>query len=196
MGVEAGTSPHNVWDTRWMDGEPISTFSTWDYVVFGSILLISSLIGVYHAVAGGGQQTTTDFLIAGRSMSALPVALSVLASFFSASTLLGTPAEIYLRGTMYWMSVFGAIIAPFIGAFVFGPFFYKLKVVSVFEVMYLSTFVKDNSYFFKQNSCIEFAWTGMWSRGQCSLPMIHLRIYRKWNLCRYNRVSCYLWNIR
>jgi len=35
---------------------------------------------------------------------------------------------------MYWLSVWGAILAPLVGAYVFGPFFFKLKVVSVFEV--------------------------------------------------------------
>ena len=115
-----------------MSGDEVATFSVWDYVVFGAMLLVSSAIGVYHAIRG--QKTTSDFLMAGKSMGAIPLALSVLASFFSASTLLGTPAEIYLRGTMYWISIFGAMLAPLVGALVFGPFFYKLKVVSVFEV--------------------------------------------------------------
>ena len=72
--------------------------------------------------------------MANRSLSAFPVALSVLASFFSASTLLGTPAEIYLRGTQYWMSVWGAMIAPMLGAHLFGPMFHRMGVVSVFDV--------------------------------------------------------------
>ena len=68
-------------------------------------------------------------------MSALPVALSMLASFFSASTLLGVPVEVYYRGTQYWMSSFGAMAAPLAGVFLFGPMFHKLGVVSVYEVM-------------------------------------------------------------
>ena len=64
-------------------------FQTWDYVVFAVVLGISALIGVYYALAGGKQKSQKEYLMANRSMSALPVALSVLASFFSASTLLG-----------------------------------------------------------------------------------------------------------
>ncbi|KAI0214332.1 Sodium-dependent multivitamin transporter [Lamellibrachia satsuma] len=112
-----------------------TTFSVWDYVVFSLVLVISVAIGFYHALVGGKQQTTAEFLVADRSLSALPVALSVLASFFSASTLLGTPAEIYLRGTQYWMSVWGAMIAPLVGAFIFGPFLHRLKLVSVFQYL-------------------------------------------------------------
>jgi len=71
-------------------------------------------------------------------MGALPVALSVFASFFSASTMLGTPAEVYMQGSMYWMAVWGAVFAPLVGAFLFGPFFHRLKIVSVFEVIQIS----------------------------------------------------------
>ena len=60
--------------------------------------------------------------------------MSVLASFFSASTLLGTPAEVYQYGAMYWVSVLGACLAPVTGALLFGPMFFTLRVVSVFQV--------------------------------------------------------------
>lgn len=111
-------------------------FQLADYIIFGVMLLISVGIGVFYACAGGKQQTNREFLMADRSMRSLPVALSVLASFFSASTLLGTPAEVYVYGIQYWISVFGAILAPLTGAFLFGPMFFKLKLVSVYEVSF------------------------------------------------------------
>ncbi|XP_041373436.1 sodium-coupled monocarboxylate transporter 1-like [Gigantopelta aegis] len=110
-------------------------FAIADYVVFGLMLAISAGIGIFHAITGGRQKSTQEFLMANRSMNFLPVALSVLASFFSASTLLGTPAEIYQFGTMYWISVFSAVMAPITGAFLFGPMFFRLKVLSVFEYL-------------------------------------------------------------
>ena len=39
-----------------------------------------------------------------RSMSTLPMTLSLVASFMSAITLLGVPAEIYTAGTQFAMS--------------------------------------------------------------------------------------------
>lgn len=117
-----------------MTTSDLHNFHAADYAVFGGMLLVSMGIGIYHACAGGKQKSTKEFLMANQSMRSLPVALSVLASFFSASTLLGTPAEIYEYGTQYWISVFGAMLAPVTGALLFGPMFFKLKVVSVFQV--------------------------------------------------------------
>ena len=45
-----------------------------------------------------GQKNTEEFLMASRSMSTLPMTLSLIASFMSAITLLGTPAEMYVSG--------------------------------------------------------------------------------------------------
>ena len=126
-----------------MTTSDLHNFHAADYAVFGGMLLVSMGIGIYHACAGGKQKSTKDFLMANQSMRSLPVALSVLASFFSASTLLGTPAEVYEYGTQYWISVFGAMLAPVTGALLFGPMFFKLKVVSVFQVSFI-TFCKRN----------------------------------------------------
>lgn len=115
----------------------VGTFSVADYIVFTATLLISAAIGVFYAIRGGGQNSTSQFLMADRSMRYLPISLSVLASFFSASTLLGTPAEIYQFGTMYWISVVGAVFAPLMGALLFGPMFFNIKVVSVFQYLEL-----------------------------------------------------------
>lgn len=114
-----------------------STFSPWDYLVFSIILAVSAGIGLFYAFTGGKQKTTQEYLLADKSMSAIPVAMSLFASFFSASTLLGTPAEVYSQGTMYWMCVWGAVVTPFVGASLFGPFLHRLKILSVFEVRYI-----------------------------------------------------------
>ncbi|BFZ25471.1 hypothetical protein BsWGS_28510 [Bradybaena similaris] len=114
-----------------------SSFSAADYVVFSATLLVSAAIGVFYACKEGGQNSTSKFLMAGKDMGCLPLALSVLSSFFSASTLLGTPAEIYQFGTMYWICTFGAVLAPLTGALLFGPMFFKLRVVSVFQYLQL-----------------------------------------------------------
>ena len=53
-------------------------------------------IGVIFCIRG--QKNTEEFLMASRSMGTLPMTLSLVASFMSAITLLGTPAEMYVSG--------------------------------------------------------------------------------------------------
>jgi len=110
-------------------------FSALDYVVFAIVLAIASVIGLFYGCTGNKQSSTSEFLLAGRSMSVLPVALSLLASFMSAILLLGTPAEIVVYGTQYWMICICYCFVIPIAAYVFLPVFYRLQVTSVFEVM-------------------------------------------------------------
>ncbi|NWI49635.1 SC5A8 protein, partial [Calyptomena viridis] len=112
-------------------------FAVWDYVVFGAMLLISAIIGVYYAFVGGGQKTSEDFLTAGRSMSALPVALSLTASFMSAVTVLGTPAEIYRYGAVFCIFAITYGLVVLCSAEIFLPVFYKLGITSTYEYLEL-----------------------------------------------------------
>jgi len=111
------------------------TFTAWDYVVFAILLVLSSGIGLYFAfVSRKKVATTDDYLMAGRSMGVWPVALSLLASFMSAITLLGTPAEIAIFGTQYWLIGIAYCMVIPITNYVFLPVFYRLNLTSVFEV--------------------------------------------------------------
>lgn len=67
-------------------------------------------------------------------MPIFPVAVSLMASFMSAITLLGTPAEIYLYGTQFVIINFSYYISLPPILFIFLPVFYELRVTSVFEV--------------------------------------------------------------
>ncbi|NXH41996.1 SC5A8 protein, partial [Dicaeum eximium] len=112
-------------------------FTVWDYVVFAAMLLISAIIGIYYAFVGGGQKTSKDFLMAGRSMSALPVALSLTASFMSAVTVLGTPAEIYRYGAVFCIFAITYGLVVLCSAEIFLPVFYKLGITSTYEYLEL-----------------------------------------------------------
>ncbi|NXN27960.1 SC5A8 protein, partial [Nycticryphes semicollaris] len=112
-------------------------FTVWDYVVFAAMLLISAIIGIYYAFAGGGQKTSRDFLMGGRSMSALPVALSLTASFMSAVTVLGTPAEIYRYGAIFCIFAITYALVVLCSAEIFLPVFYKLGITSTYEYLEL-----------------------------------------------------------
>lgn len=64
-------------------------FSPVDYVVF-SIMLVGSIgIGVYSAIKSRGRESTQDFLLGGRDMPPIPVAISLLGGIFSAISILG-----------------------------------------------------------------------------------------------------------
>ncbi|GCB79428.1 hypothetical protein scyTo_0020780 [Scyliorhinus torazame] len=63
-------------------------FQVWDYVVFVFLLLVSAAIGLFFAFKRGrtGQETTEEFLVGNRQISAYPIALSLASSFLSAIT--------------------------------------------------------------------------------------------------------------
>ncbi|KAM9388152.1 LOW QUALITY PROTEIN: sodium-coupled monocarboxylate transporter 1 [Phaethornis superciliosus] len=112
-------------------------FSAWDYVVFAAMLAVSATIGVYYAFVKRGQETSKEFLIGGRSMTAVPVAISLSASFMSAVTVLGTPAEIYRHGAMFCIFAIAYTVAVLGSSEIFLPVFYKLGITSTYEYLEL-----------------------------------------------------------
>ena len=114
-------------------------FTTWDWVIFGAMLGISALIGVYYAFKSHynkAADSTGEFLMGSRKLPLLPVSISILVSFMSAITILGAPAEMYTAGTLYFLYTIGLILACILSATVFVPLFYPLKLTSSFEVRF------------------------------------------------------------
>ncbi|CAG0879583.1 unnamed protein product [Cyprideis torosa] len=110
-----------------------SLFSWVDYVAFSVLLAVSAVIGIWYGVFK--RQDTSEFLMAGRSMSTFPMAMSLIASFMSAITLLGTPAEMYQYGTIYWMIGFSYIPVMLVAMYWYMPVFYHLGVTSAYEYL-------------------------------------------------------------
>ena len=109
-------------------------FGAVDFTVFAVMLLLSAIIGIYHAFTGGRQRTTKEFLFANRGMMGIPVALSLLASFMSAITILGVPSEMYIYGTQYWLIIASYVILFPAVALVFVPVFRAVEISSSYEV--------------------------------------------------------------
>lgn len=130
-----------------------------DYLVFGSMLVFSAGVGVYfgyfnkskskrstvgerHDDEAYTEKKTTDFgsksmleyLLGSRKLKSFPVAMSLVASYISGVTVLGTPAEIYNFGTQYWLIIFPIFLMGFIVSYVYLPVFCSLKVGSSYEV--------------------------------------------------------------
>uniref|UniRef100_A0A671TWP4 Sodium-dependent multivitamin transporter n=1 Tax=Sparus aurata TaxID=8175 RepID=A0A671TWP4_SPAAU len=112
-------------------------FTTVDYIIFALLLVASAGIGLFYAFSGGRQQKTSEFLMADRSMSCLPVSLSLLATFQSAVAILGAPSEVYTFGTQYWFLGCSYFLGLLIPAHVFIPVFYRLRLSSAYEYLEL-----------------------------------------------------------
>ncbi|KAM6236026.1 sodium/iodide cotransporter [Porphyrio hochstetteri] len=111
------------------------SFSPWDYGVFGLMLLVSTGIGLFHGLAKGGQKTSEEFFTGGRRMSALPVGLSLSASFMSAVQVLGVPAESYRYGAKFLWMCLGQLLNTLLTAQLFLPVFYRLGLTSTYEYL-------------------------------------------------------------
>ncbi|OXU24478.1 hypothetical protein TSAR_014030 [Trichomalopsis sarcophagae] len=105
-----------------------------DYTLFGGLLGMSLLIGVYFGFFSK-QDSTSEYLFGGRTMNYIPVAISILASFLSGITFLGIPTEVYLHGSQYFASVFSALFICLISTYIILPTFYRLRVSSTFEYL-------------------------------------------------------------
>ena len=105
-----------------------------DYVLFGGLLVLSLAIGVFQGFTGGKQKTTNEFLLANRSMSVVPVAISMFMSHFSAVLVLGNVAEVYTHGARILFIAVGAVLSSLFSAHLFVPVLFPLKLTSKFMV--------------------------------------------------------------
>jgi sodium-coupled monocarboxylate transporter 8/12 len=101
-----------------------------DYTVFIGMLLISSAIGVFYACKG--QHSAEDILVGGKGMGVIPVAASIMATFMSATGLLGVPAEQFLYGTQLILSNMLIVmpIMTWLSSWLIVPVFYNLGTCS------------------------------------------------------------------
>nr|CAD7424583.1 unnamed protein product [Timema monikensis] len=118
-------------DTEYNDG----AFGTWDYVVLSLMLIISASIGVYYRFTGGKQKTTQEYLHGDKDLSVIPVAVSLMASFMSAITILGVSTENYTFGTQFIVINFGYGIATPFAAYCFLPVFFKMQATSAYQYL-------------------------------------------------------------
>ncbi|XP_016002914.2 sodium-coupled monocarboxylate transporter 2 [Rousettus aegyptiacus] len=115
----------------------VKNFSVWDYVVFAGLFIISSGIGVFFAIKERKKATSMEFLVGGRQMSCGPVALSLTASFLSAVTVLGTPAEAYRFGASFLIILLSYTFVIILTAELLLPVFYRSGITSTYEYLQL-----------------------------------------------------------
>ncbi|CAL1301296.1 unnamed protein product [Larinioides sclopetarius] len=105
-----------------------------DYILFILMLLVSAGIGLYFKFSGGKQSSTNEFLLAGKNMSILPVAFSIMASYLSAIAVLGVPAEVYMFGIHILYFYVSYPIGVVIASYVCLPVFFKSGGCTAYEV--------------------------------------------------------------
>ena len=114
-----------------------------------NIMIVSTwwlILGLYHALRGGRQRTTGEYIHGNRQMGLIPIMLSLMVTHISTMTLLGYPAEIYAYGGQYWVGTWGVILGVLLACGIFVPVFYPLQITSVNEVgetLYPSFGIKD-----------------------------------------------------
>ena len=115
------------------------------------MLTCSALIGIYFWRKD--QSSPEDTLLGGRSLGIYPVTasligrlkvkncfsleniISLLASFLSALTMLGMPAEIYTQGTQLLAVLFFIPIISFVTGEVYMPLFHNLQLDSSYQYL-------------------------------------------------------------
>jgi len=110
-----------------------------DYLVFGTMLAISAVIGLFFMYRDRKQKKSDDvdnYLLAGRMISSpFPPAMSLTASFMSALTVLGTPLEFYMYGSMFaWCGLAFFLVAMMVAHF-FLPVIYNLRISTSYEYL-------------------------------------------------------------
>ncbi|XP_051888658.1 LOW QUALITY PROTEIN: sodium-coupled monocarboxylate transporter 1-like [Pristis pectinata] len=112
-------------------------FQVWDYVVFAAMVLVSAAIGFFCAFkdSRSGQESTEEFLVGSRQISAYPIALSLASSFLSAITVIGNPTEVYSFGMMFLMFGFTWFITMTATSLIYIPLFYRLNIISTYEYL-------------------------------------------------------------
>ncbi|XP_033222969.1 sodium-coupled monocarboxylate transporter 1-like [Belonocnema kinseyi] len=114
--------------------ESMQNFGAADYTVFTAMLLGCGAIGIYFGFVNKSIGED-EYLVGGRNMKTFPVSLSLIASFISGISLLGTPTEVYVHGTGYLCIGFGVILVGFVMSNVYLPVFHELKLTSTYEYL-------------------------------------------------------------
>uniref|UniRef100_A0A3B3W2D2 Solute carrier family 5 member 5 n=1 Tax=Poecilia latipinna TaxID=48699 RepID=A0A3B3W2D2_9TELE len=106
-------------------------FALADYAVFAAMLSVSMAIGLFQALKKQRRDATAEaFFTGGRSMPAVPVGLSLCASFMSAVQVLGVPSEGFRYGFKFLYMCLGQSINSLLTAYLFLPVFFRLGITS------------------------------------------------------------------
>ncbi|XP_030006512.1 sodium-coupled monocarboxylate transporter 1-like [Sphaeramia orbicularis] len=108
-----------------------------DYVVLSLTLVVSVGIGVFHGWVSRKKESSRDFLTGGQKMTAIPMSLSLTATFMSSITVLSQPAEVYCFGAIIALFGIAYTVSTVLTSEIFLPVFYRLNITSTYEYLEL-----------------------------------------------------------
>lgn len=109
---------------------PFAMMTNFDYIIVVVYILGITALGAQFM---RGQQSTQDYFVAGKSLGWLPVGISVMATNFSASSLIGTPGYVVAYDTLMLIRSLSFFIAIPMSVWLFLRFYSQLNVTSVYE---------------------------------------------------------------
>lgn len=101
----------------------------------GIVLIYLLGTAIIPIIVAKRQKNKEDFMMAGRKMHWLPLALSEVAAGFSAVSLLGVPGFVLAHDMRYMPSLFLGLLSVPIIFFWIVPFLYKLQLISIYEFL-------------------------------------------------------------
>ncbi|XP_017116374.1 sodium-coupled monocarboxylate transporter 1 [Drosophila elegans] len=126
----------------------LQSFGWQDYLVFCLMLAICAVIGIYFCLqlrresrkqkTHGSEEAASSaasYLVGGRQMKIFPITMSLISSFISGITLLGTPTEVYLYGAQYMYIMGSLVLMGFCMYYFFLPVFHELNLISTYKYL-------------------------------------------------------------
>lgn len=134
-------------------------FGSVDYAVFLGMIVLSTSTGIYFGCIKKskvkleeaeptlptttpkrrkhdfGSEKMSEYLLGSRNLKVFPVAMSLIASYISGVTILGTTSEIYNYGTQYWFIAIAIVLQGIAVSYVYIPVFSALQVGSSYEYL-------------------------------------------------------------
>lgn len=104
-------------------------FSTLDWVVVAIYLAASVAIGASFYKK---HKDAHDYLLAGRSVSWFPIAISIIATDLSALSYIGVPALVFKQDLKYMLLVFLFPLQMLLVILIFVPLLYRLNIYTVY----------------------------------------------------------------
>ncbi|KAL9897340.1 sodium-coupled monocarboxylate transporter 2-like isoform 1-T1 [Glossina fuscipes fuscipes] len=111
------------------------SFGVVDYIVFGIMLTVSASIGAYFGFFSKSKNTTDEYLLGGKKMKTIPIAISLVASQLSGIAIMSIPAETYSYGLAYIFLVLSNILVVPTLTYIIVPVFYENNISNCYEYL-------------------------------------------------------------